>query len=210
MPAIVGRLSGLMLNQEFGPVATLEKLFKDPHHVTATFQAGQLPGFDSFIKIGDVFSVSLIHELYPDSRKTNLNALNPQRFGQPQEYTLLRTEKMLKPGVWQCRVLTRFTDPLPQRRSVVGFRAIKLPTTDAPVQVRIVDDEGKTQAAEQLLEVQASDRDFSASLGRDDALQLEQGIFRSRRPLEGLACVVIRLASQRRSISRSRFTTINP
>ena len=82
---------------------------------------------------------------------------------------------MLKPGIWLCRVLTGFSsDPLPQRRSVVGFRAIKLPTTDAPLQVRIVDDQGKSQAAGHLLQVWASDRDFSASLDRDDALQLEK------------------------------------
>ena len=194
-PAIVGRLAGLMLNQEFGPVATLEKISKDPHHVTATFQAGQLPGFERMVTIGNVFSVSLIREHTSTSQEEVEPSL--RRFGQPSEYTLLRAEKMLKPGIWQCRVLTRFSDPLPQRRGVLGYRAIKLPTTDAPVKVRIVDDEGKSQAAEQLLQVRASDRDFSASLDRDDALQLEQGIFRSRRPLEGLACIVIGLARER-------------
>ena len=202
-PAVVGRLAGLMLSQEFGPVATLEKLPKDPHYVHATFQAGQLPGFERFIKIGDVFSVSLIRKTVnrtvgnDDWRQKNQPEPPPTFIGQPKEYTLLRAEKELSKGVWQCRVLTKFIDPLPQGSSVVGFRAIKLPTADAPVQIRIVNDEGKSQAAEALLQVRASDRDFAASLDRDDALQLEQGIFRSRRPLEGLACVVIGLANQR-------------
>jgi hypothetical protein len=94
-------------------------------------------------------------------------------------------------------VLTRFQEPFPRVRGVVGFRCMKLATVEGPVELKVADPTGRPQPAGQLLQVRATDGDFDLRLDARDALELRDGVFHSARPLRNVACVVVSLGSGR-------------
>ncbi len=61
--------------------------------------------------------------------------------------------------------------------------------------MRVVDPDGRPQTAGQLLQVRATDGDFSTPADLRDALELRDGLFRSPRPLRNVACVVVSLGA---------------
>ena len=60
--AKVGRLAGLLVARDFGPTATVERLPRDPVNVKVKFRGGELAGFASQVKVGDVLAFSVIRE----------------------------------------------------------------------------------------------------------------------------------------------------
>jgi tetratricopeptide (TPR) repeat protein len=205
-PETVARLAGLMLDRDFGPVGTVERIDKEPDVVRVRFRGGALPGFERFIKPGDVFAVSLIREQVkqaptPPGEKPRIGAKAPEPVrvpvGQPHGIVLLRAEGPVADGACRCQVLTGYKNPLPTGRGILGIRCLKLATVEAPVEVRVVDPQGRPQVGGQLLQVRATDTNFAASLDARDALELRGGVFRSARPLRNVACVVVSLGSNR-------------
>lgn len=201
-PQTVGRLAGLMLAKDFGPTGTVEKLADKPDLVRVRFRGGKIPGFDRFVQAGDVFAVSVVRESRPrPAAAPKGGAKQPAppavREGDPRPYTLLRAEGEPADGACVCRVLSRFETPLPDGRGVAGFRCLKLATEEAAVEVRVVDAGGGPPPAANLLSVRATDADFTSPPDPRDNLDLRNGVFRSPRPLKGVAFVTVGLGPTR-------------
>ncbi|HVK15811.1 MAG TPA: hypothetical protein VM533_02620 [Fimbriiglobus sp.] len=203
---LVARTAGLMLARDFGPVGTVEKLDKEPDAVRVRFRGGALPGFDRFVQPGDVFAVALIHEQTkpvptPPGEKPRIGAKAPEpvkvAVGRPQQFVLLRAEGPVAEGACKCQVLTGYRNPFPAGRNVLGSRCMKLATVEAPVELRVVDQQGKPQVGAGLLQVRATDTGFATQLNAADGLVLRGAVFRSPRPLRDVACVVVSLGSGR-------------
>ena len=185
-PQTVNRLAGLLLARDFGPTATVEVPDKESDTVTVRFRGGALPGLERHLKIGDILAVSEVYEQRrPDP--PNLNSRARPRVTE----TLLRLESMPEAGVARCRVLTRFKNAFNIARTLLGVRAMKLATTEAAVELRVLDQDGRPPAAATLLQVRASDVGFLPTAEARDRLEFRDGLFRSGRPLRGLACVVV-------------------
>jgi hypothetical protein len=201
-PQTLNRLVGLVLGNDFGPVATVEVPEKESEYVKVRFRGGSLAGFDRQVKVGDILIVGEIFEQKrPDNPNLNSRTTRneptspPLLIGKPREYTLLRIESLGTAGQASCRVLTRFQNAFSITRTRVGVRAMKISTMESPVQLRIVDQAGVTPAAGTLLQVRASDIDFLPTAAARDRLELRDGVFRSGRPLRNVACVVVTLGS---------------
>lgn len=202
----VGRLAGLMIAKDFGPVGTLELDPSSADRVMVRFRGGQLPGFDRCVREGDVLAVSIIREQKraADPRAwaaTKKPTEEPPavRIAQPRQYTLLIVEETPNAqGMSRCKViLGSGVPPLSSTRGALGFRALKLATVEGPVQVRVVDQEGTAPTAGSLLQVRASDIAFTPRPDPRDSLELREGVFRSPRPLRNIAFVVIGLGAAR-------------
>lgn len=194
----VGRLAGMMVARDFGPVGTIEKIPNEPTAVKVRFRGGAIGGLERYVKPGDVFAVAVIQEQSvrvapPKDWKTKVVVEEPKiQLGQPREFTLLQADGPLVDGVCKCRVLTKFANPLPLVRGVIGFRALKLATVEGSVQVKVVDDRSGTPLpASSLVKVRANDVGFNALAPARDAFELRDGLFRSTRPLRNVACVVV-------------------
>ncbi len=204
VPELVARTAGLMLARDFGPVGTVEKLDREPDSVRVHFRGGALPGFDRFVKPGDVFAVSLVTEQTkpaPKDEKLRIGAKTPEpvkvAVGRPHQIVLLRAAGPLADGACKCQVLTGYRNAFPTGRNVLGARCLKLATVEATVELRVVDQQGKPQPGGGLLQVRATDIGFAAQLDAQDGLELRGAVYRSPRPLRDVACVVISLGSGR-------------
>ena len=189
----VGRVAGLVVGREFGPVGTLDlpegaAAGGAVEAVTVRFRGGQLPGFDRLVKRGDVFSVAAVIKPKP---------ADPGTVGKPREYTLLRAETDAAGGACRCRVLTRFAAPFPPGRAVVGYRCLKLATVEDRVQVKVVDLAGRPAAAGVPVQVRASDIDFLPRTDARDRLDQRGGVFQTAARLRGVACLVVSLGDKR-------------
>jgi hypothetical protein len=207
-PEFVARLAGLILDRDFGPVGTVEPLDKEPDAVQVRFRGGALPGFDRLVKPGDIFAVALIREVSKPAPQAQPKGPQPRfggraaetvkvAVGRPQQFVLLRAAGPVADGWCKCQVLTGYSNPFPHGRGILGSRCLKLGTVEAPVELRVVDRDGKPQVGSQLLSVRATDTDFTVPPDARDALELRGGLFRSARPLRGVACVVVSLGSGR-------------
>jgi hypothetical protein len=196
-PQTVGRMAGLMLDKEFGPTGTVEKIPDKPDQVRVRFRAGKLPGFDRYVQAGDVFAVSVIQQ--PTRPAEKAKGANPPapRTADPRPYTLLRADSAPADGACLCRVLTRFEVGLPEGRGVAGFRCLKLATEEAPVEVRVVDAGGGPPPASNLLSIRGTDSAFDVPPDPRDNFDLRDGVFRSGRPLKGIAYVTVGLGPTR-------------
>jgi tetratricopeptide (TPR) repeat protein len=95
-------------------------------------------------------------------------------------------------------VITRFQKPFVGGRDVIGYRAMKLTTRKAPLNLRLLNQEGEPPDRRNALQLWATDSTFTNSPTPRDSLDGLGGKYRSGRPLEGIACVVVRLGAGRR------------
>lgn len=203
-PATVGRHAGMMIARDFGPVGTIEKIPNEPNSVKVRFRGGAIGGLDRYVKPGDVFAVAVIQEqalrVAPPKDWRNKQVVEEPKIqlGQPREFTLLQAEGPLVNGECKCRLLTKFANPLPMVRGVIGFRCLKLATVEGAVQVKVVDDRsGVPLPASSLVKVRANDTGFNALAPARDAFELRDGLFRSTRPLRNVACIVVGLGTSK-------------
>jgi hypothetical protein len=194
----VGRLAGLTLAKDFGPVGTV--VDSDPKEGTATvkFRGGTLPGFDKFVQPGDVFAVAMIRET-PASGAASARRGPPIQVAKPWgDYAVLKVAGPLRDGACECKVFNPLVqNPLPIGKSTVGYRCLKLATQEAPVQVRVVDPKGNPPPAGALIRVWANDFEFTRRPDPRDALEFRDGVFRSARPMRHVACLTVGLGSTR-------------
>ena len=122
----------------------------------------------------------------------------PTLVGTPREFTLL---KAIAPpnadGTIRCTVVTRFETGLPPTTSgMVGVRALKLSGTNLPVRVRVLTEDGKPHPRASLLTVMGTDGDYAVDPGARDGFAYDpaDGTFKSARPLQSIACLVVGLS----------------
>ena len=196
----VSREAGLLVGREFGPVGTIDVTGYDGVLVTVAFRGGALPGFPRLVRAGDVFAVAAVlrgQRPAAPAARPGAGPAPPALFGQPREVTLMRAESDVVNGTCRCRVLSQVKTPFPMTRSVDGFRCLKLATVERPVEIRLVDKAGNPPPAATmgLLQVRASDIDFLPRTDGRDRLDYRNGLFRSARPMRGVACVVVNLGT---------------
>ena len=189
-PESVGRLAGLMLGRDFGPVGTVIEIGKDSEWVRLRLRASGRGDFRPFVQRGDVFAVAVIRDPVPDSS----NSDRPMIVSQPREYTLFRASGSPTPsGTLKCDVLTRFVTPLPEVPGVAGFRALKLATVEAPLTVKVVGTDGGPPPNGLPVRVRATDTNYNVRPHPRDFLTLRDGLFRTDRVFHNVACVTVSL-----------------
>jgi len=200
----LARDAGLMMWHDFGPVGTVEPLPENKTTCLIRFRGGELPGFERWVRPGDVFGVSVIREVprpqpkdaRPTARRPGQKEVTPtDQVAQPWQVTLLRVRNLPKPGIAQCEVITARPQPLPDDRQVIGYRAMKLAARDRPVAIKLVDKNNRPPAATVPLEVWAADNGFRDKPTPSDTLAGRNGVFTSGRGLRGVACVTAKLGT---------------
>ncbi len=194
----IDRGAALLVGNDFGPVGTVEPLPETKTTCLLKIRGGELPGMDKMVKPGDVFAMSVVNERVRTVPKVDGKGKDEtvtERVAQPQSYTLLRVLDLVQPGIAKCEILSRFDNPLVDRRGLIGYRARKLATRDDRLTIRIVDKDNKPPAASTPLEVWATDNGFRDTPTPSDTLSAQKDRFVSGRNLRGLACVNVKLGS---------------
>lgn len=195
-PETLGRLAGLMLAPDFGLVGTVIETSPKSDWVRLRLRAADLGSPQTLVKRGDVFAVATVLAAIARPADTDPQAESePQPLrAAPRAYTLLRAaEPPSANGTLKCDVLTQYVTPFPRLPGIVGFRALKLATVAAPVQVRVVDSAGKPPAPNLLIRVRAVESDFGVRPNPRDFLVQHEGVFRSERLFHQLACISVGL-----------------
>lgn len=123
----VAREIAQLIDQSFCPVGTVTAAGKD---VTLKLQGGELGvPMDRWVQRGHVFVVSRLAKQGGVTR------------GQRLEWAALEVLDVSGTGVCRCKYWHRYQeDGLRDGPTVLGYRAIKLPTTTEPVKVQLLDD----------------------------------------------------------------------
>lgn len=203
----VARLAGQMLFPDFGAVGTIIGGKEgDPTGFVMKIRGSARGGMDSLVKAGDVFAVSVVtkNDPFADRPRTRGKSSTPVAIkpptllGTPREFTLL---KAIAPpnadGTIRCTVVTRFETGLPPTTSgMVGVRALKLSGVSLPVRVRVLTEDGKPHPRASLLTVMGTDGDYAVDPGARDGFAYDpaDGTFKSARPLQSIACLVVGLS----------------
>jgi tetratricopeptide (TPR) repeat protein len=207
-PDLVGRTAGLMIDRDFGTVGTVEPIAGKDDVVRVRFRGGKLGPLDRVVKPGDVFAVSRVTRTTrpapPPVRTATGKLVAPPPGSVPPPaftpaglpYTLLRVAEAPKDGAATCTVLTGYKVALPAGPAVAGFRCMKLGTVQALVSVRLIGGDG-TAATTPVANVRATEAGFGAAPAPRDFLDFRDGLYRSARPLTGVACVTVTLGATR-------------
>jgi hypothetical protein len=200
---MVSRLAGLMLEPDFGPTGTVDYNPDDPDFAKVTLKASGIGPLDRYVKLGSVFAVSVVREP-PKQRGPGKPAAAPTGLvGGPDNYTpytLLKVVEPIKDGAVRCRILTRWQPGFVfgrDWRRAAAVRCLKLPTVEAPVQLRLVGQDGTPHPRGSLVQVAATDTDFAAKPGPQDAFEFRDGLYRSGRSFAQVACVQVALGAGR-------------
>lgn len=191
----LGRLTGLLLARDFGPVGVIEPKPDDPRTVRVRFRAGELGPFTRWIREGDILAVSAVYR--NTTSTTNGKKVLEQIAAKSQAYTLLRVRTALPDGDCPCDVISRYAQPFVEGKDVIGYRCMKLTTADGPLRVRIVGPDDKPPPAGSPLELWANETGFSATSAPRDRLDRHESCFRTGRDMHGLACLVVRVGAAR-------------
>jgi hypothetical protein len=206
VPELVGRTAGILIDRDFGLDGTVEPILGNQKEVKVIVRGGQLgqPGaLEPFVKVGDVFAVSVVKvttrkEPEPIRTSTGKIIARPPGSTPPKALTsTLWTKSLLKvsdigaEGLLRCEVLGQ---PFPAGQgSVAGFRCMKLGTINSPLTVRLISKRGDSSKNAGLVTVQATDKGFGGPMASGDTLDFKDGIFRSNRSLSNVACITVSL-----------------
>jgi hypothetical protein len=185
-PELVSRLAGRMIAPEYGPVGTIVPIPADPKHVRIRLRGGQLPGIDRLVQTNDVFAFS------------NITAKdNGALLGQQKPFTYLRVVGPVVEGEVRCEILSRYKQPLEERRGIIGNRCMKIATQTGPIRLKIVDKDGLPAPANAPFELWTADTGFLPAPASRNDFDYHDNTFASIRPMQRLACVVVKLGASR-------------
>jgi hypothetical protein len=132
--ALVPVLAAQLVEQNFAPVGTVTALAQagKETEVQLTLKGGGLGvPLGRWVKPGEVFAISRISAQGTQGSATRIGWALLEVIQPPQE------------GVCRCRYWRRFVqDSLREVPGVLGYRAIKLATTQGPIRLRVMDEEG--------------------------------------------------------------------
>jgi hypothetical protein len=178
----VGRIAARFLDLDFGAVGTV--VAKDGDTVRLQLRGAAISGSDSARQAtpGAVFSLTRIEG-------------EPRR-GKTVPATYLRVLREPVDGICECQLVSRYLNPLgdwPQ----VGYKALRLGTTPAPVRLRLVDANGLPH---QNLLVFVSPNGFRSTDPVTDQGTVRDGSYVSTKQYNGLAFVRIVSGDQQRPL----------
>src|SRR5262245_36195125 len=120
-----------MLGRDFGLVGTVTQKI-DNRDVRLTIKGGGLGApLERWLKKDEVFAVVQMHAAGAGMR------------GNRVPFALLQVKEPPRDGICVCRLFNRYQDPLGERGGVVGVRALKLSTVQAPLRLRFVQKEAR-------------------------------------------------------------------
>ncbi len=177
---LVARAAALMVQQDFGALGTLAApggSVRQGEKVTLTLKGQRLGGpLDRLVQKGDVFVLAQISQGPAGLRA----ALVPG--------TVLQVVEGPRDGACMCQLYFRYDPPLPGGQGVLGYRCLKLPTTEARLRLRLVPGEPTRQPLGTLNVTLSQSRDGATeeplTTDRNDAAQ-------SKGPYRHLAFVSI-------------------
>jgi len=216
----LSRTAGLMLVEDFGPVATVEPLADAKEFCLIRLRGMELPGIDRWLKRGDVFAMSTILDLpKPLPKDAKPEKLKPgqvleiptERKAQPRSSTLLRVTEVIDRGVAKCEVFSIYERAFPRQQRLVGYRAMKLSTVDGPIAVTVSDSTGQAPKPNVPLEVWATEYGgLNVKPNARDSLEGRGGRYGSPRKLRGAAFVWIKLGQEQSRFVVPILTTGDP
>jgi tetratricopeptide (TPR) repeat protein len=171
---LVARQATLLVDKDFGLVGTIGTVAGDK--VDVLLRGGKLGvPLDHWAKKGDIFAVSQIV-----SRGSALRAYR-------REWTLLQVAEEPKDGVCKCQLFNRWDNPLPSDPRVLGYRCLKLGTTQAPLRLRIVSDD-PLKTPWKGLRVEISAQGFQGNMSERTATNGD-GLIKSEQAYQNVAFV---------------------
>jgi len=129
---------------------------------------------DQWLKKEDVFAIGQIKKVGGSQRSFRV------------PWALLKVVEEPKEGVCRCQLFNRFKDPLEKDPAVLGYRCIKLGTTTAPLNFRLVNAKDKMGLAGQAVAVSAGD--FSSKPKEERSTQAD-GSIHTRDSFQNIAFV---------------------
>jgi hypothetical protein len=170
----VAHMAALMIDRDFGLVGTLEPNTRGAD-VHVILKAGGLGiPMEKWLKKEDVFAIAQIKKVGGSQRSFRV------------PWALLQVVEEPKEGVCRCQLFNRFKDPLEKGSAVLGYRCIKLGTTTAPLNFRLVNAKDMTALPGQAVAVSAGD--FSAKPKEERSTQAD-GSIHTRDPFQNIAFV---------------------
>jgi hypothetical protein len=126
---LVARTAALLIERDFGIVGTVLPQSSNVGEVSVALQAGtrQAP-MNEWLSKGDVLSISRIR------------GEQGTQVGERVDWALLQVSGDIASGKCDCRLLTRYKDPLRQEAGIAGYRCIKLGTTEARLRLRFLEE----------------------------------------------------------------------
>jgi len=204
---LLSRIAGYMIAADFGPTGTVEPLADTKDACLLRVRGSELPGIARWVNVGDVFAFSVVLD-QPRTMPKDAKAVAVKpgtvidvpkdRKAQPRAATLLRVVAMIQPGVAKCEIFSMYEVPFPKSPKLVGYRAMKLATHDAPVRIALTDDAGKQPNAAVPLELWATEYGGLATKPTPrDTLDGRNGVYQSGRNMRGLAYVWVKLGNEK-------------
>jgi hypothetical protein len=129
---VVARTAALLIAHDFGVVGTLPAAVQGPE-IQVLLKGGTLGELHNWVEKDDVFAVSQIQE---GVRGQGSGVREQRAYRLPD--TLLQVMEEPHEGGCRCRLLSRYANPLKTGPGVLGFRCLKLGTTEAPLRLQIV------------------------------------------------------------------------
>jgi hypothetical protein len=201
---MVSRLAGLMVEPDFCPTGTVIVNPDESDIVKVVLKGSGIGSLDRYVQLGRVFAVAMVREPPRPRSGPGQPSTDPTPAGLVgvsdgyTAYTLLKVVDPVRDGVVKCQVLTRWLYPYAfgrDWRRAAAVRCLLLPTTTAPVQLRLVGRDGTPHPRGSLVQVAATDTDFTAKPGSRDNFEFREGLYRSGRPYSHVACVQIALGA---------------
>jgi hypothetical protein len=158
---LVGRTAALLIERDFGVVGAVKPI--DAETVRVRFLASGLDGsLDHWVKKGDVFEVVRMIES------------GGKAFAARVEWTLLQLTDVPKDGEGTCRLLRGEPSPL---APAFTYRCMKLGTTRAPLQVRIMRKNAARPTPEANLPIHVRRNSFKPEEAHEEGTTDDQGVF---------------------------------
>lgn len=195
---MVSRLAAMMLEPDFCPTGTIDYDPDQAEHVFVNLRGSGIGSLERYVRLGSIFAVARVRDL-PKPRGPGADPNAPTGLiAQPQDYTLLKVIEPIKGTRVKCQVLTRWLAPFGRDwKRMTGLRCMKLPTVDSPVNLLLVGRDGIPHARGTLVQVAATDTDFRSRPGQQDAFEFRDGLYRSGRSFNQVACVQVALGAGR-------------
>ena|GEM_PF-1238220 len=203
--AFLTRTTSLLIGQDFGITADVTPVKGETQSIR--IRGGTLAGptaptglVDRWAHPGDLFALIAIKA--PTRRPTTGKPGGKEAPSDAGEITatrvegvLLRVTKAVEGGRATAQLISRYADPLPTGRGILGYRAIRLGTTEAPLRLKLVDENRRLVDAGSL-SIQASATAFPVKDGEGTRLASKGGIHESTEAFPGVAFVRVTLSDK--------------
>jgi tetratricopeptide (TPR) repeat protein len=193
---MLARIIGFLIQRDLGVVGEFQP-GPAANPVELVLQgSGRDPIINRLVNKGDLFAVIQL-------RQSGNKSVTPQTTR--ADSVLLQVSEVTKEGSIRTRILQRYVDPLATGPGI-QYRAIKLGTTEMPLQLRLIEANGTLIG--QRVRVQVHPERFPELPNEGKELTFKDGLFQSVDPMPNLACARVLLGD--RVIARLPIELLEP